>query len=378
MRKKEKEKNCSGGNRNYMKKLLFLSAANSIHTVKWVNALSDYYEVHLVYCSNHAPTVHKINEKVILHQLKYKAKMGYYLNKNELKKIYEQVKPDIINVHYASGYGTLARLAKLPNIILNVWGSDVYDFPNESNYKRNILKKNLLYAKKLASTSNVMAREVKRQYPELDKEIYTTPFGVDTEKFKNIKMKKDSNFIIGNIKAIKPKYGIKFIILGVDDFIKELKKNKQYHNNVKCYIYGKGEQQEELQQLINELGLHDVIIFKGLIPNDEVPKALNSFDVFCAASVINSESFGVAIVEAMSSEVPVIATKIDGFSEVMVDKKTGIMVDKEDYKQISDALLFMYNNEEKRIEFGKNGRKRVLDNYDWKKNVETLIDVLEK
>ena len=38
----------------------------------------------------------------------------------------------------------------------------------------------------------------------------------------------------------------------------------------------------------------------------------------------------------------------------------------------------MYNNKDKRIEFGKNGRKRVLDNYDWYKNVKMLVDVLEK
>ena len=186
------------------------------------------------------------------------------------------------------------------------------------------------------------------------------------------------SIVIGNIKALKPKYGITYIILGVDDFIKKLKKNKKDYSNIKCYIYGEGEQKEELQEMINNLKLNNVIFLKGLIPNDEVPNALNEFDVFCAASTINSESFGVAIVEAMSCEVPVIATKIDGFSEVMVDKKTGIMIEKENYKEISKALEYLYSNEKKRLEFGENGRKRVLDNYDWDKNVQTMIEILEK
>lgn len=361
-----------------MKKLLLLSAANSIHTVKWVNALSNYYEVHLVYCSNHGPTVHRIDEKVILHKLKHKSLKGYYINFYQLKRLCKKINPDIINVHYASGYGTLARLAKLPNITLNVWGSDVYDFPNQSKIKRYILKKNLLYAKKLASTSNVMAKEVKKQFPDLKKEIYITPFGVDTNKFKKIKNKKKNDFIIGNIKALSIKYGIKYIILGVDDFLKKLKKNKQDYSHIKCYIYGQGDQKDELQNLINELNLSDVIFLKGVIPNTEVPNVLNEFDVFCATSIINSESFGVAIVEAMSCEVPVIATKIDGFSEVMVDNKTGLMIEKKNYEEISKALEYIYYNKNKRLEFGKNGRKRVLDNYDWKKNVKTMIKVLEK
>ena len=135
---------------------------------------------------------------------------------------------------------------------------------------------------------------------------------------------------------------------------------------------------KELQNLINTLGLENVIILKGRIPNEGVPKALNEFSVFCAASIINSESFGVAIVEAMACEIPVIATKIDGFSEVMVDGKTGIMIEKEDYKAISDSLMYMYTHEKERVEFGKNGRKRVLDNYSWNENVKTMISVYEK
>lgn len=361
-----------------MKKLLILSAASSIHTVKWVNALSKFYEVHLVYCPNHAPKIHKINDNVFLHELKYKAKLGYYTNCLQMRKLYKIIKPDIINVHYASGYGTLSRLAKLPNTILNVWGSDVYDFPNESKLKKNILRKNIFYATKLASTSEVMAKEVYRQFPELKKEIAITPFGVDTNKFRKIDGKKTDKFIIGNIKALSPKYGIKYIILGVDDFIKKLIAENKNYKNVECQIYGDGDQKEELIELVKSLGLEKTILFKGRIPNEEVPKTLSTFNVFCAASVVNSESFGVAIVEAMSCEVPVIATKIDGFNEVMVDKVTGIMVEKENYKEISNALWYIYNNEKKSIEFGKNGRKRVLEKYNWNNNVKTMIDVYEK
>ena len=360
-----------------MKKLLFLSAASSIHTVKWVNALSKYYEVHLVYCPNHAPDIHNISAKVILHELKYKAKLGYYTNVLQMKKLYKEIKPDIINVHYASGYATLARLAKLPKTILNVWGSDVYDFPNKSKLNRIILKRNIFYANKLASTSEVMANEVKRQFPDLKKDIAITPFGVDTKIFKKIDGKKTNKFIIGNIKALNYKYGIKYIILGVNEFIERLKKEKKDYNNVECQIYGDGEEKEKFLELVKSLGLEKTILFKGKIPNNEVPKVLSTFNVFVAASIVN-ESFGVAVVEAMSCEVPIIATKIAGFSEVMVDNETGIMIEKESFTEISNALWYMYNNEKKCVEFGKNGRKRVLDNYDWDKNVKTMKDVYEK
>ena len=54
---------------------------------------------------------------------------GYYLNAPLLQRLAEKIKPDVVNAHYASGYGTLMRRAKLKNTVLSVWGSDVYDFP---------------------------------------------------------------------------------------------------------------------------------------------------------------------------------------------------------------------------------------------------------
>ena len=84
------------------KRVLFLAAANSTHTVKWVNSLCENYEVHLVYCSNHQPENDRINSNVVLHKLKFKASLGYYTNAFELKKVFNEIKPDIVNVHYAS------------------------------------------------------------------------------------------------------------------------------------------------------------------------------------------------------------------------------------------------------------------------------------
>ena len=131
-------------------KILFLSAANSIHTVKWINALASRgHEVYLVYNKGHEPKMDQINKNIHQHQLKYKGGVGYYLNAKELRKLKKEISPDIINVHYASGYGTLARKSKLCPILLSVWGSDVYDFPNKSFVNKSILKKNVLHAKKI-------------------------------------------------------------------------------------------------------------------------------------------------------------------------------------------------------------------------------------
>ena len=57
-------------------------------------------------------------------------------------------------MHYASGYGTTAMLSRHRPYLLSVWGSDVYDFPNEGRIKRWLLRRNLRHATALASTSD--------------------------------------------------------------------------------------------------------------------------------------------------------------------------------------------------------------------------------
>lgn len=362
------------------KKIFFISAANSIHTVKWVNSLSEKYEVHLIYCNNHKPKMDVINNKVILHRLQFNAPFGYYLNVIQLKKLYKKIKPDIVNVHYASGYGTLARISKLNNILLSVWGSDVYEFPNQSKFKKKILKKNVNYAKYLASTSNVMAEELRRQVNISNKEIYITPFGVDINKFYNYDLKRnDKNINIGTIKALEEKYGIKYVILAVkkvkNDLIKEGK--KQLANSIKYYIYGDGREKETLLKLIKNEELEKDIFLMGKIPNESVPKKLNKLDIFCVTS-LNNESFGVAVVEAMACEVPVVATNADGFKEVMDNNVTGYIVEGKDINSIADALKKLITSSETREIMGKNGRKRVIENYNWNKNVGFMEDIYEK
>ncbi len=362
------------------KKIFFISAANSIHTVKWVNSLSEKYEVHLIYCNNHKPKTDAINNKVILHRLQFNAPFGYYLNAIELKRLYKKIKPDIVNVHYASGYGTLARISKLNNILLSVWGSDVYDFPNHSRLKKKILDKNIKNAKYIASTSNVMSEELKRQVKVSDKEIYITPFGVDINKFYNYNSNRnDKNINVGTIKALEEKYGIKYAILAVkkvkNDLIKEGK--KQLADSIKYYIYGDGSEKEALLKLIKDEGLEKDIFLREKIPNKKVPEVLNQIDIFIAPSIAN-ESFGVAVVEAMACEIPVVATDVDGFKEVMNNNVTGYIVKRKDINSIAYALEKLMSSSETRKIIGKNGRKRVIENYDWNKNVETMESVYEK
>lgn len=349
-------------------KILFISAANSIHTVRWVNALAEReQEVILVSLPDHRAEINKIDDKVKIFYLPVSGAKGYYLNAFSMKKIYNKFRPDIVNAHYASGYGTLVRVAHIPNVLLSVWGSDVYDFPYQKKWKMKIIKKNLLYAKHIASTSYIMAKQVETLIGTVQVDV--TPFGVDTEKFKKKSETLHSSFNVGTVKSLAPKYGIDTVIKAFAIFYR----NIQEKDNVRLLIYGRGESEQELRQLCRDEGISNRVTFGGFIPNDQVPNALNQMDVCCFGSRLNSESFGVSAVEAMACEVPVIATDVDGFCEVVEQDVTGFIIPRDNPKEMADKIQQIYASKSLSTFMGKEGRRRVIQLYNWPMNVEQLI-----
>ena len=357
-------------------KVLFLSSAKSIHTIRWVNSLSSRgHEVHLVYNKDDISNIDDISINVIKHEMYFSGSKGYYLNFLHLRFINAQIKPDIINVHFASGYGTLVRIAKVKPVILNVWGSDVYDFPYKNKFSMRLILRNLKYPSQIASTSNVMARQVLNLLNDDRHRVEITPFGIDLSLFRPSKKIKNENIIIGNVKSLKPVYNIIGLVEAIEELIKNLKKSnlQVISDKIRVHIYGDGIQKREIAELILQKRLDNVIFLMGRISNNKVPSILKNFDIFCATSI--KESFGVSLVEAMAMKVPVVATNAEGFAEVINDGVTGIIVKNNDPVEIAKTLQFLILNKEKRFKMGNAGRLRVEKHYDWNKNVKKMEQI---
>ncbi|MDT1958275.1 glycosyltransferase [Carnobacterium divergens] len=356
-------------------KIMFLAAGNSIHTIRWVNTLARRdHDVYLVFLANQKPELDLISEEVKQYQLKFGGNVSYYTNALELRKIVNKVKPDIVNAHYASGYGTLARMARVRPLVLSVWGSDVYDFPYKNSFSMNLVKKNLNYANEIASTSIAMSKQVEKLLGTDDRQITITPFGVDLSAFDQVsKNTKKEIITIGIIKTLAPKYGIL-------DLIKAFKllKKRNLPFDIQLLIYGDGPEKMEQQNLINQNQLNNSVFLMGRIANTEVPRVLKTFDIFCVTSVLNSESFGVSAVEAMAASLPVVATNVDGFMEVVDDGVTGIIVKKKDAVSIANGLEKLILDANLRNTMGKAGYERVIKEYKWFDNVNVMERLYRK
>jgi len=98
----------------------------------------------------------------------------------------------------------------------------------------------------------------------------------------------------------------------------------------RCRIVGEGPQRAQLEQLIRLLRLADQVVLLGRRPSADVEKLLSEVDVFAHASIVTphgkTEGIPVALMEAMASGVPVVATDVSGVTELVIDQVTGLVV----------------------------------------------------
>ncbi|GGK04660.1 glycosyl transferase [Lentibacillus kapialis] len=354
-------------------KLCFLSAASIPHTVRWVNAMAERgHDVTLI--SMHKAKMDTIDARVRRHHLKIPAPAGYYLNALETKLILSKVQPDVLHVHFASGYGTLARFADYHPALLSVWGSDVFAFPDKGKRQTKLMKKNLSTPDKITSTSHAMKWRT-QQLANPHTPIDVIPFGVDPEKFKRMDERNDDSLVIGTVKRLETVYGIDRLLKVAAKLLDKLK--SQHHHvlagMIRLKIVGDGSQLEPLRKLARDLNINDVTEFIGSVPNDTVPHFLNQFDIYCAFS--RRESFGVAVLEASACEVPVIASDVEGLPEVVKDGETGFLIEEDDWDEASDKLLTLVTDRKLRKFMGKSGRAFVEQYYNWEVNVSQMENV---
>lgn len=353
-------------------KICFIAPADSYHTIKWCNWFHGRgHDIHVVSFTGSAidgVTVHSLNTGIDVHGSDF-SKLKYLKYAGEIKRIVEQINPDVINVHYATSYGTVVALSGLKGYALSVWGSDIYDFPNRSILHKAMLKFSLRRAKYIFSTSNAMAEETQK-YTE--KKIEITPFGVDMELFSPDKRERDTfdgEFVVGTVKALTQKYGIEYLLKAV-----AIIKNECPQIPIKLRIAGKGSHEEAYKNLALSLGIDDITTWLGFIPQGQAAKEWANMDVGIVASIL--ESFGVSVVEAQACGTPVVISDVPGLMEATSPGQTSVVVPRRDERALADTIIKLYNDPILRKKLGTEGRRFVETNYELNQCFEKIYKLL--
>ncbi len=349
-------------------KIAMLAPGSSVHTLRWANAFAARgHTVHLV--TQHQP-LPGVDTAVKIHHLPHWSGLGYLLNGPRLKRLLNEIRPDVVNAHYASGYGTLARsVGKVP-LVLNVWGSDVYDFPARSALHRRWLLANMRHASRIVSTSRAMAIRVSELLPN-GPVAKVVPFGVDTELFKPAPIRGNGPMTVGTVKSLAPAYGIDRLIRTFTHLM------PTYANTgLRLRIVGDGPKRNELMRLAADLGVADHMAMVGAVPHAQVPDELHKLDVYVALS--RSESFGVAVIEASACGLPVVVSDAGGLPEVVRDGVTGFVVPGGDPETAALRIGQLLQDATLRGNMGRAGRAHVLEQYGWNTCVDKQLAILQE
>lgn len=356
-------------------KIVLLSNSMSIHTIQWAKYLTEQgMNVHVV---SQQPMGENFPKNISLTILPFQGFLGYFLNAFALKKLLKEIKPDLLNAHYASGYGTTARLVNFHPYILSVWGSDVFEFPYRSFFHKWLLQKNLKSSDVIASTSLSMASQTKQFVS--NKKIEITPFGVNLDKFNPSNFLSDINsktICVGTVKTLKYLYGIDVLLDALSIVYIDIKKEfPDLSHQLKFKIVGGGTDLIELKKRAVDLGIDHITEFTGAVSHEDVPSELNQLDIYVALS--RQESFGVAVVEAQAMGIPVVVSNVGGLPEVVRNGKTGFIVESENPKQAAHAIKKLILDTELRQSMSIDAKQFAHANFSWQACAKKMSDVYQ-
>jgi len=223
-----------------------------------------------------------------------------------------------------------------------------------------------------AMTKSAKERLIKEKVKE--NQIFVIPPAINIARFSPGPSKlreelnlKDKRVILFVGRLVKQK-GVLELTLAVRLVKKKIK-------NAFLLIVGSGPLEAELRRLIRSLNLeHDSLLY-GSVPYEHIQDIYKISDVLVLPSIPTKsweEQFGHVLAEAMSTEVPVIASSCGAIPEVVLDGKTGFLVNPGDIFELAQKIVTVLKDDELRTELGKNGRKHVTNNYSFDKVVPKL------
>jgi glycosyltransferase involved in cell wall biosynthesis len=186
------------------------------------------------------------------------------------------------------------------------------------------------------------------------------PSGVDTDRFRPLPPG-DYKARLG-LDPTRPVVGIVTrmrVRKGVEEFLRAMAVVRERRPDAEIVIVGEVALDEDLQRLVDETRLRDHLRLLGR--RSDIPEVLSAFDVFVLSS--HDEGMSNAILEAMSMELPVVATDVGGTGEVVRQGATGLLVPPKEVAPLAAAIEDVLNDPERGRRMGRLGREIVQERF---------------
>jgi glycosyltransferase involved in cell wall biosynthesis len=222
-------------------------------------------------------------------------------------------------------------------------------------------------------------KEFAKTYGRLSrKKIKIVPNGVNGDDFAPGKPKLDKGFLqklkgrtvllyVGVFRVRKRVFNL---LYGLSEVVKTDPKV------ILVLVGGGRDYEDDILDLIKELGVEDNVLFVGKVPNEKVIEYLNAADVFCTLS--SYEGMPIAILEAMASGKAILTTRASGMIDLIDDGRNGYLTEVDDIDQITQKMRTMVEDPAKTKKMGQAARKKVLEKYSWDKIADDYLELFKK
>lgn len=269
----------------------------------------------------------------------------------EIRAAVKQIKPELAHVH-GTRAGILGRLAliglKIPVIYTEHLWTKQYRLPGRFGHNIQLFG---LWFLDMFTTYNIAVSGAVKDFlienqitrPEKVSVIYN---GVEAPRKKAKPFSRKDEYLLGSIGTLNEQKGMQYLVRAMPRILEEFP-------HTKLVIVGEGYYKDKLAKLAKELKLTGHVRLTGFV--NDVYDELAEMDVYIQPSY--SESFGLAILQAMSMGLPIVATNVGGIPEVVTADKTGFLVLPKDSEAIAEAVLELLRNQPEAVSMGEMGEE---------------------
>jgi glycosyltransferase involved in cell wall biosynthesis len=339
-----------------------------------VNFKDPDFQIYIAYIYGQGELLkeYQLDNNVEVFNLTRNGKFDYF-SLFKLIAIIKTRKIDIVHTHLLHA-GILGKMAAKICGVRHIVTTRHYGFdPKEKRLLHQIENFLTKSSSVVIAISDAVKKYLLSQNIVADEKIVVIPNGIDLKKIdlqKNgrIGRKINTNWIIGSVGRLVPQKD--FVTL-----LDCLHLVAQEFPNIKLEIIGDGVLRSELESYAASLNIKKHLEFTGGLPHGEVLNKMNGWDLFILSSAW--EGFGIALIEAMALEKAVVATNIEGITEIVDDGLTGYLVPAKSPRDLAKRVIELLSNEGKRIIMGKQGREKVIDRFSIEKFNDRTKEVYE-
>jgi len=347
-------------------KLALLADAGSIHTRRWSAGLHERgHDVRIV--TNGA--ARDVPTSIPVDVLPGSSSLGYVLAIPGAKKIIKQFHPDIVHVHYATGYGLWGTAQNIAPLVVTVWGTDVADALAGRFMVAPVVCRALRKARCVTAPSKFLMAQTVHLEPSVKDKIVHIPFGLPKLDYMQRSDRDNDTVRIVFAKQYRHTYGPDLVIKA---FAAALETAPQ----IRLLMLGGGPMRKELERLAASLSLASKIDLRDWTEPDETQQLICESDIMVMPS--RRESFGVAALEASAAGVPVIAADVGGVPEIVHHEQNGLLVPVDDADALAEAIVRLAGDPGLRKRMGDAGRTIVRNEFPFDHCLDLMEEVYRK